>query len=369
MATRSPKQLMLSAIRGEPVERIPAATYNFHPLDGFSQKPGYAPMVEALAQAKHVGILGKCGANLRQPGSDRSKVERQTVGDATLTITETETPKGTLRTVNKSPKGQPGYCVEPLIKDDHDIEKFLSLSSEPAVVDLSPAKEFYEKLGEKGIAYLGYSDPFYSIAYRFDFEDFAVRCLRELPRIQELVDREFRRIKAEVGMMLEQAEGYDFLFYCGGPEVATPPLLPPEIFRKLVTRYQKELVAMIKESGQLSCIHCHGKISAVFDEFLEIGIHALEPMEPPPQGDLELGEALDRAAGRMCLMGYIQDQDLYTAQPGEMSEKVRAICQIAKGRRYIMTPTATPFMSPPPEDFVRNYVEFIQAAEEYGSTS
>jgi hypothetical protein len=27
-----------------------------------------------------------------------------------------------------------------------------------------------------------------------------------------------------------------------------------------------------------------------------------------------------------------------------------------------MNPTATPFMHPPPEQFVRNYVEFLEAA-------
>ena len=74
---------------------------------------------------------------------------------------------------------------------------------------------------------------------------------------------------------------------------------------------------------------------------------------------------LDQVAGRTCLMGYIQDQDLYTAQPGEMREKVRAIRRTVEGRTgYIMTSTATPYMDPPPPQFVRNYVEYIEAAAE-----
>jgi len=31
---------------------------------------------------------------------------------------------------------------------------------------------------------------------------------------------------------------------------------------------------------------------------------------------------------------------------------------------YLMTPTATPYMHPPPPAFVRNYVEFVEAAAE-----
>jgi hypothetical protein len=92
-------------------------------------------------------------------------------------------------------------------------------------------------------------------------------------------------------------------------------------------------------------------------------VHALEPLEPPPQGDIALQEALDAVAGHMCLMGYIQDQDLYTAQPGEMKRKVRAIRSLVAGRTgYIMTSSATPYMDPPPPQFVRNYVEYLEAA-------
>jgi len=210
---------------------------------------------------------------------------------------------------------------------------------------------------------VSYGDPFYSIAHWFDFEDFAIRCLRQRPAIREMVESEFQRIQAELRLILEQAQGYDFLFYTAGPEVATPPLLGPDIFDDLVTPFEKELVRMIRESGHLACIHCHGRVGTVLEKFVEIGIDVLEPMEPPPQGDISLADAVKQVEGRMSLMGYIQDQDLYLAKPGEMRAKVQEICEVAKGRTgYIMTPTATPFMFPPPEHFVRNYVEFLEAA-------
>lgn len=360
----SPKQLMLSAIRGHPTDRIPVATYNFHPFGAFPQEAAYLPMLEALSKAEHVGVLCKVPVQRREGRSDRMEVERQHLGDTVLTITRLDTPKGTLEMVHRKPKDQPGYCVEALIKDDHDIESFLSLPAEPALPDLSPTKELYEQLGEKGLAYVAYEDPFYSVAHWFDFEDFAVRCIQELPLIQDLVDREFQRIKVELERILDQAEGYDVLFYTAGPEVAIPPLMAPQVFETLVTPYERRLVGMIKEAGHLCSIHCHGRVKAVFDQFLEMGTDVLEPMEPPPQGDIYLDEALNRAEGRMCLMGYIQDQDLYTSHPGEMREKVRSICQSVQGRGgYIMTPTATPYMFPPPEDFVRNYIAFIQAGD------
>lgn len=361
----SPKQLMLSAIKRRPADKVPVATYNFHPFRGaFKKEPAYRPMLEALNHAESVGML--CKSPIKRAGGmrDRMESESQSRGDTTLRITRLDTPKGKLESVYRKPKGQPGYVVEPLIKEDKDIEKYLSLPAEPSIPDLSPTKELYEKLGDKGLAYVAYDDPFYSVAKLFDFEDFALRCIQELSLIQELIEREFFRIKVELGLILNQAEGYDFLFYTVGPEVATPPMLAPEIFEKLITLYESELVGMIKEAGHLSSIHCHGKVKTVFDQFLEIGADVLEPMEPPPQGDIYLEEALDRAEGRICLMGYIQDQDLYTSSKGEMHDKVLSICRKAFGRSgYIMTPTATPYMFPPPKEFVRNYVEFIQTAD------
>jgi hypothetical protein len=140
-------------------------------------------------------------------------------------------------------------------------------------------------------------------------------------------------------------------------------MLSPATFAELVTPYERALVKMISDAGHLCAIHCHGRVRLVLDQFLEIGMHALEPVEPPPQGDITLEEALEAVAGRVCLMGYIQDQDLYLAQPGEMREKVRAIRRLVEGRTGdIMTSSATPYMDPPPPQFVRNYVEYLEAA-------
>jgi uroporphyrinogen-III decarboxylase len=160
------------------------------------------------------------------------------------------------------------------------------------------------------------------------------------------------------------------LFYSAGVEVATPPMLSPAAFAELVTPYESALVRMIRDAGHLSAIHCHGRVGRVLDQFLEIGVQALEPLEPPPQGDIPLEQALEAVEGRICLMGYVQDQDLYRAEPDEIRAKVRAIRRavedrMAEGRTgYIMTSTATPYMDPPPPRFVRNYVAYLEAAAE-----
>ena len=369
----NPKQLMLSAIKKRPVDRVPVTTYNFHPFrigwwggadKPFSQEPGYQPMLDAVSKT-NTGMLCKASVEYAE---DRTRIERKILGDTSITIRRMNTPKGELRNIDKRVKNQPWRCVEPFIKEDKDIEKFLSLPVESSIPDLSVAKELYNEIDDKGLVYLGYKDPFSSVASLFGFQEFAIKCIRELALIKELIDREFEQVRIQLNYMFDETEGYDFLFYTEGPELATPPMLPPAIFRQLITPYQHKLVKMIKEAGHLSSIHCHGKVRKVFEEFLVIENDILEPLEPPPQGDITLKETLDRAEGRMSLMGYIQDQDLYTSGPGEIREKVRLICQLVRGKiGYIMSTTATPYMFPPPERFVRNYIEFVEAAAEYGT--
>jgi len=369
----NPKQRLIAAIQQRPVDRMPVMTYNFHPFnerwhrreDGtYEGIPEYQPMMDAVWRTD-TGMLCKVSARYTGDRDRRTWSQETQDGDSLVRTVYLETPKGTLHTRYKKPPRQPGYYVKSLIDTDDDIEKYLSLSDEPSEVDLAPAKAVYRKLGNRGLAYLNYEDPMYAVAHLFDFEDFCIRCITQRALVVEMIEREFERTKAELAQMLEQAEGYDLVFYTVGPEVATPPMLSPAIFAELVTPYERALVKMIHDAGHLSAIHCHGRVRLVLDQFLEIGVDALEPLEPPPQGDITLEEALDKVTGRMCLMGHIQDQDLYTARPGEMRGKVQAIRKLVQGRTgYIMTSTATPYMDPPPPEFVRNYVEYIEAAAE-----
>ncbi|MBN1640077.1 MAG: hypothetical protein JXA09_02485 [Anaerolineae bacterium] len=367
------KQRLIAAIRQQPVDRLPVMTYNFHPYGGeweqradgaYVGPPAYQPMMDAVF-ATGAGMLCKVSARRVGERAERSWSEQSVRGTSAVTDTYVETPKGTLHMRYEKPTGQPGYYVESLISSDADVEKYLSLPNTPATLDLSPAIAVYEALGDRGLAYLSYTDPMYDVAWLFDFEDFCLRCVTQRALIVEMIERAQERAVAELAPLLEQARGREFLFYTVGPEVATPPMLSPRTFAELVTPYERTLVRMVQEAGQLCAIHCHGRVRLVLDQFLEIGIDALEPLEPPPQGDITLAEALDVVDGRICLMGYIQDQDLYTAQPGEMRDKVRAIRQIVAGRTgYIMTSSATPYMHPPPPAFVSNYVEYLEAAAE-----
>ena len=96
---------------------------------------------------------------------------------------------------------------------------------------------------------------------------------------------------------------------------------------------------------------------------MDTGVDAIEPIEPPPQGDIDLSELLDRTGGRMSVMGHMQDQEFHYVAPGVMTKHVDDIARVTEGRKgYIMMPTCTPFQHPATTVWLRNYFEWIEAA-------
>lgn len=370
------KERMLAAMRGEPVDRVPFSTYNLHPYRNspHRQDESYRELLDLVVEK--AGMLCKCGVKAQvapTAGNDpravpteqeRMEVTVERIADRTVTTHTLHTPKGDLASVTITPAGQPSMVTEPFIKTDEDMDRYMSLPFTPPQYDISEAVAFYEELGDRGLLYINYSDPLYTAASLFDFEDFTVRCATDPRPVKRLVDHLFEQILEQTRNLVAACRGYDFIFYTAGPEVATPPLMSPRTFQTFVTPYQTKLIEIIHEAGLMAAIHCHGRVCAVLDEIVQTGADVLEPIEPPPQGDISLAELLDRVEDRLCLMGYIQDQEFYTAPPGTMTQRVAEIAALVGGRsRYIMTPTCTPFQHPAGEMYLRNYAEWIEAAD------
>ncbi len=368
----SPQQRMLAAMRGEQVDRLPVATYNCHPFP-FGPHGGcreYAPILQAV-QRTGAGMLCKVRAGAAG-GLPAPRETRTVEAGEEVTVCLLQTPRGPLRQVLRKPPGQPARCVEPYLKTDQDIERFLSIEPTPATWDLSALLAQCEQIGQRGLGYLDYADPFGSTVGLFDQEELLVRLQTDPRPVLDLIERAYERIRDGLARLLDDLARAPappgLVFYTAGPEWATPPLMDPRAFARLVSPYQSRLVEMIRRRGFIACLHCHGRVRRALGEVLRCGFDVLEPIEPPPQGDIDLN-GLRRTVGQaLTLMGYVQDQDLYTATPAQVRDHVAAIvATVGGGSRYIATPTCTPFAFPPPPRYVANYVAFLGAAAKLGA--
>jgi uroporphyrinogen-III decarboxylase len=130
------------------------------------------------------------------------------------------------------------------------------------------------------------------------------------------------------------------IFAWVGPELCIPPLMSPRDFDEFVLPFDKPLCDLIHERGGYVWVHCHGKMGPVLERFVRMGVDVLNPIEPPPMGDITLPEAFARVGDRMGLEGNIETHDLMTATPERMRTLVRQAMEAGKGRRFILCPSS-----------------------------
>ena len=68
---------------------------------------------------------------------------------------------------------------------------------------------------------------------------------------------------------------------------------PHIYFPRYVVERDREATKVIHETGNLSVIHCHGRLSAVLEMIADTGADAVEPIETLPMStaDVTLAEA------------------------------------------------------------------------------
>jgi hypothetical protein len=371
------KERALAAIRREPVDRVPHATYNLHPYGAtaHSKDPSYAPllkMVRADACAFIKAGIGGIEVGLTRWREGLKETRTAGAGDARTVTAILHTPKGDLTRIKRAPENKPDRITKPFIASDADIERYMSIPYEPPQFDLANARAVQQAAGDAAIVGIMFPDAMDSVSELFDFEDFCFRCVTDLPAVLRFMDWASERCEANMKLLLEAVRGpvpggerrTDLLLHTCAAENCTPPMMSPALYAKLVTPYLRRLIRLAHDGGMLTALHCHGRVREVFPEILSTGADLLEPIEPPNQGNISIAELMRQARGRICLMGHIQDQEFYTAPPGFMTRRVEEIAKVVRGcTGYIMSPTCTPFQFPCSKIYRRNYLEWLDAAE------
>ena len=359
------RERMLAAIRHEPVDRIPHATYNLNPYadNQHTRDETYATLLDKVRATAGVW----CKTRGRGPVVAQRELTEEIVegsGDDRTRTTIIHTPKGDLRSFSRIPESKPGRVLAPLIASNEDVEKYMSIPYETPEWDMAGVREEIDALGDAGVAWVMYTEPFSATSALYDFEDFCLRCAIDPKPIRKFIDWHAERAKESLRLLTEACEGMTCVFHTGGVERCTPPMLSPQLFAEVITPNLTEMTRIIHDAGFLAGVHCHGRVRHVLPEIVKAGTDALEPIEPPKQGDITLAELMEQAEGKLCLIGYIQDQEFYTAKPGDMAKRVEEIRRVVDGRTgYVMTPTCTPFEHPCSETYQRNYMEWLDAAE------
>ena len=228
-----------------------------------------------------------------------------------------------------------------------EIEQVEELMNTPFEIDdreidevAEQINQTMEQLDERVIYQFFIASPIVTISRCMEFETFLEYSLTErdllIEALKEVTRRQLQVIDAIVPKLPENT-----VFWMGGSEQCTPPMMNPEAFEVYVEPYDSQVVKKLHEYGHAVGCHCNGKVDYALDVMCRIGYDATEPVEPAPKGNVDLRKAFDRLDNKLTLIGNLEWADLELMSQEQIRQQVRALGEF-KNDRFIVASSAGP---------------------------
>ena len=374
------RERLMATLRGELVDR-PAVS--FYEIGGWKldpddpdpfnvyNSPDWRPLLQ-LAE-EETDLIRMLGPDRRPaPGNCRDEFfETETYVEKSSRFTrETLTVAGRTMTVlsRRDPEVSTTWTVEHLLKDIADVRAYLQLPDEVFAYDYSVDSLLGEEaeLADAGIVMADVADPICHVAPLFSMEDYTVFALTEPALFHQLLEKRARHIYPMVEWVSEQLPGR--LWRVVGSEYASEPFLPPRLYQEYVVRYTKPMVDAIQKHGGFARIHSHGRLKNILPHIASMGAAGLDPIEPPPQGDMHLIDVRREYGRQMVLFGNIEASELELLSSVEFEARAaRAIREgtFGEGRGFVLMPSACPYGRRLGPNVIANYETMVRLANDY----
>ncbi len=367
----------MATLRGEAVDRPAVSFYEIggwkpdrHDPDPFNvyNSPDWWPLLD-LAE-KETDLIRMMGPQ-RTPTADNCRDEffssETFLENGSRFTRQTLTVAG--RTMTSSSRRDPGVSTTwettYLLKDVDDVKAYLQLPDEVFCYDcgVEALQAEDEALGDAGIVMVDMADPICHVAPLFSMADYTVFALTEPALFHRLLEKHARALYPMVEQVARHFPGH--LWRVVGSEYASEPFLPPRLYEEYVVRYTKPMVEIIRRYGGHARIHSHGRLKNILPHIVAMGADGLDPVEPPPQGDMQLEDVRRTYGQNMVLFGNIEASDLETLPPAQFEKKVvRALREgtAGTGRGFVLMPSSCPYGRRISADVMANYRTMIRLA-------
>jgi hypothetical protein len=370
----------MATLRGETVDRPPVSFYELNGIDedpeaddpfNIYSDPSWQPLIE-LTRHKTDRIVMR---SVKMARTEPSPLDALT---STETFVDEEGRRFTRRTIQtgghvltsltrRDPDINTIWTIEPLLKNLDDLRLWLSLpeKEEMGEPDISDVLSTEEMLGDTGIVMIDTPDPLCSAAELFAMADFTIIASTEKHLFRQLLDRFAAVLHPKTEAVARALPGR--LWRIFGPEYASPPYLRPQLFRDYVVNYDTIMVQSIQAAGGFARIHVHGRLRDILDDIVATGCVALDPIEPPPQGDVELSYVRKKYGRQLVLFGNLEVSDIEMLPANQFESKVwQALREGTEGsgRGFVLMPSACPYGRKLSSLTLRNYEKIVEIIEQ-----
>lgn len=252
------------------------------------------------------------------------------------------------RVYRLSEHGMPMILSGP-IKEPSDIAGF-DMAAKLTMDDMERFQYLMERMGQKGVLFLGIVDPFQESWYlRGGMEKLLIDFIRQPGLVHDLarVVTDYYLAAIELGAKL----GVEFVMMGGDLAGEQTTIVSPKHYREFIKPYQKELVDCAHHWAIKIAKHTDGNAWPILDDFVEIGFDGFNPVQPEC---MDIGEVKAHLAGRMSIIGNIDCRNLLPfGTPEEVERTVKETIEIvAPGGGYILASSNSLHPECKPENIV-----------------
>jgi hypothetical protein len=374
------RERLTETLRGKSVDRPAVSFYELNGVDedpydqspfNIYSHPSWRPLIElAREKTDRIVIRGIIfDGFLPDPLEQVSRIETY-LKDGSLYTDKTLEAGGRILTsrTRRDKDINTVWTEEPLLKGIEDVEALLTISDQnfEREPNIKTVLETEEILGASGIAMIDTPDPLCLAASLFGLADYTEIAFRERSLFHRLLEMMESILLPRVEFVGSALPGRLWRIY--GPEYASSPFLAPRYFREYVVRYDTRIIHIIKASGGIARIHCHGKLKGILDDIVSMGSEGLDPIEPPPQGDVELGYVRKRYGRDLILFGNLEVSDIENLPTSKFERKVRTALEqgtSGEGRGFVLMPSASPYGRELSRLALGNYERMIELVESF----
>ena len=369
----------MRSLRGEAVDRPPVCFYELNGLgedpsnpDPFNiySHPSWRPLLD-LTREKTDRIVMR---SVPFAGADADPVAELTSSETWQDAAGSRFARTTIRAgdrvltslTRRDRDVNTVWTLEHLLKDQEDFRAWLALPERPfsGTPDPNGVLQAEANLGDTGIVMIDTGDPICAVASLFDLGTYTVIAMTENELMHRALQRVAKALLPRIEAVASALPGRLWRIY--GPEYASPPYLPPRLFQEYVTRYNTPMVEAIQRHGGYARIHSHGRLKDILDHIAATGCMGLDPIEPPPQGDVQLAYVRRNYGRQMALFGNLEVSDIETMPTREFAGKVLQALREGtegEGRGFVLMPSACPYGRELSVLTLRNYQKMVELAE------
>jgi len=372
---------LMATLRGAHVDRPPVSFYEINGLDedphdpdpfNIYSHPSWKLLIELAGEKTDRIVMRGVPFNDApvDPIEERTLVETTIDAGGSLLERRSVTCDDRVLTAHtrRDPDVNTVWKIEHLLKDVDDLKAYLRLP-EPSFggqPDTSGLLETEKQLGDTGIVLIDTPDPLCIAAELFHMGEYTIIASTEPVLFRRLLDRIAAVLLQRTQAVAKALPSRLWRIY--GPEYASPPFLPPRLFKEYVTVYDRLMVETIQAEGGFARIHCHGNIKDILDDIAATGCVGLDPIEPPPQGNVSLRYVRERVGDQMVLFGNLEASDIEFLPTDQFAEKVKIALDegtAGTGRGFVLMPSSCPYGRELPIQALRNYEVMVEAVERF----